>query len=78
MIHPFSGDLSELTITQIEDKITDLSKKYFATHNPQVQEQIATFIEIYKQELHMKIAQEQLRQQEQNGNNDLDSLINIS
>jgi len=77
MFHPFTEDLSNLTITQIEDKITDLSKKYFVSQNPQVQEQIATFIEIYKQELQMKMAQEQLRQQ-QNGNNDLDSLINIS
>lgn len=76
MIHPLSGDLSELTITQIENKIMDLSKKYFATYNPQVQEQIATFIEIYKQELQIKIAQDRLRQQ--NGDNDLDSLINIS
>lgn len=78
MMHPFSGDLSELTVTQIEDKITDLSKKYFATHNPQVQEQIGTFIEIYKQELQMKMAKEQLRQQQQNGDSDLDSLINVS
>ena len=77
MFHPLSEDPSNLTISQIEDKITSLSNKYFMTQNPQAQDQIATFIEIYKQELHMKMAQERLRQQE-NDNNDLDNLINIS
>lgn len=77
MIHPLADDPSDLTITQIEDKIADLSRKYFMTHNPQAQDQIATFIEIYKQELHMKMAQDRLRQQE-NDDNDLDNLINVS
>ena len=78
MIHPFSGDVGDLTVSQIEERLGDLTRKYYQTHNPQLQEQIATFIEIYRQELQMKISQEQLRQQEQNGDNDLDSLINIS
>jgi uncharacterized lipoprotein YddW (UPF0748 family) len=78
MIHPYSGDPSALTVPQIEEKLSELTRKYYQTHNPQLQEQISTFIEIYRQELVMKIAQEQQRQQEQDGENGLDNLINIS
>ena len=78
MIHPHAGDPSNLTVPQLEEKIMELSRKYFMSQNPQVQEQISTFLEIYRSELQMKIAQEQLRQQQENGNDDLDSLINIS
>ena len=78
MIHPHAGDPSQLTIPQLEEKIMELSRKYFMSHNPQVQEQISMFLEIYRSELQMKIAQEQIRQQEQNGDNGLDDLINIS
>jgi hypothetical protein len=78
MIHPHAGDPSQLTIPQLEEKIMELSRKYFMSQNPQVQEQISTFLEIYRSELQMKIAQEQLRQQEQNGDNGLDDLIKVS
>ena len=77
MIHPHVGDISQLTIPQLEEKIIELSRKYFMSYNPQIQEQISTFLEIYRSELQMKIAQDRLRQQE-NGNNDLDNLINVS
>jgi hypothetical protein len=78
MIHPHAGDPSKLTIPQLEEKIMELSRKYFMSHNPQLQEQISTFLEIYRSELQMKIAQEQLRQKEQNGDNGLDDLIKVS
>lgn len=77
MFHPFSDDLSDLTLPQLEQRVAELSRKYFATHNPQLQSQISTFIDIYKQEIQIKIAKEKARQQE-NGDSGLDNLINVS
>ena len=76
MIHPFSEDTADMTVSDIHEKLADLSKKYFQTQNPQVREQIQTFIEFYKQEVRIK--EEKQKQEEQNGDLDLDNLINIS
>jgi hypothetical protein len=80
MFHPFQEDTSEMTVTQIYDKVAELTKKYFQSNNPQVKEQIGTFIEYYKQEALVKEAKEKLEQEknQQNGDLDLDKLINIS
>lgn len=69
-----------MSVAQLHEKIADLTKKYFSTNNPQVQEQISTFIEYYKQEARVKEAKEKLEQEknQQNGDLDLDKLINIS
>ena len=77
MLHPFSEDTKDLTVSELQEKLSDLSKKYFQTHNPQVKEQIGTFIEFYKQEILIK--EQKLRQEEQkNGDLDLDILIKVS
>ena len=80
MFHPFQEDTSEMTVTQIYDKVAELTKKYFQSNNPQIKEQIGTFIEYYKQEALVKEAKEKLEQEknQQNGDLDLDKLINIS
>ena len=77
MLHPFSEDTKDLTVSELQEKLSDLSKKYFQTHNPQVKEQIGPFIEFYKQEILIK--EQKLRQEEQkNGDLDLDNLIKVS
>ena len=73
MIHPFSEDTADMTVSDIHEKLADLSKKYFQTQNPQVREQIQTFIEFYKQEVRIK--EEKQKQEEQNGELDLANLI---
>ena len=80
MLHPFQEDTSDMTVSQIYDKVSDLTKKYFQANNPQVKEQISTFIEYYKQEALIKEAKEKLEREknQQNGDLDLDKLINIS
>ena len=80
MFHPFSEDTSNMTVSQLQEKLTDLSGKYFKTQNPQVQQQIQTFIEYYKQEIAVKTEKERLEQQQnqQNGNLDLDNLIKVN
>ena len=76
MIHPFSEDTADMTVSDIHEKLADLSKKYFQTQNPQVREQIHTFIEVYKQEVRIKDVKQ--KQEEQNGDLDLDNLIKVS
>ena len=77
MLHPFSEDTSDLSVSQIHEKISELTKKYFQARNPEVKNQISTFIEYYKQEARIK--EEKNRQEtNQNGDLDLDNLINIS
>ena len=79
MINPFVDNLADFTVTELEDKVTDLQRKYFMTHNPQVQAQISNVLEIYKQEVQTRRAQEYHRQTIQNdGENGLDNLININ
>tara|TARA_B100000212_G_C27381729_1_gene537412 strand:- start:343 stop:585 length:243 start_codon:yes stop_codon:yes gene_type:complete len=79
MLHPFSEDSKNLTVPQMHEKIQDLTKKYFQTHNPQVKQQIQTFIDYYRSEVAVKEAKEakELAEKQQNGEIDLDKLINI-
>lgn len=81
MINPLIDNLSEYTDAQLEEKIIDLQRKYFQTRNLQVQSQIANILEIYKNEIQVRRALEAQRQREQlenDGEEGLDSLINIS
>lgn len=76
MLHPFSEDTSNLSINQLYEKINDLTKKYFLSNNTEVKQQIQTFIDYYKQEIKVKEAAER-KKAEENGEIDLDKLINI-
>lgn len=79
MLNPLVDSLSNLTINELEDKIVVLQRRYFMTSNLGVQSQIQNFLEIYKEELRNRRAIEFQRQKDQsNGENGLDSLINIS
>ena len=80
MLHPFQEDTSRMTVAEIYDIVAELTKKYFSTNNPQVKEQISTFLEYYKQEALIKEAKEKLDQEKnrKDGDLDLDKLINIS
>lgn len=76
-INPLADDLSDLKDTEIENKIQDLSKKYWLTRNPDVRTQIANFLEIYKEELNIRRAKA-WEQQYQKRNKDLDDLIQVN
>lgn len=79
MINPLIDSLDHFTLQELEDKIADLQRKYFLTRNPQVQVQIANVLDIYKIELQDRRVKELKRQQNQdNDENSLDNLINIS
>lgn len=77
--HPFQEDTTDMTVSQLYDKVAELTQKYFQTQNPQLREQISTFIEYYKSEAIAKEAKLRLEQQNsQDGDLGLDKLINIS
>jgi hypothetical protein len=47
-MHPLKENLSLLTNTQIEDKISKLSAMYFMAQNPDVRHQIILLLDSYK------------------------------
>ena len=77
-MHPLFENTESLSDAQIEEKIMTLNQRYFQTHNPQLQQQIAALLDDYKLELESRRVRQRLQQQEQNGDEGLDSLINIS
>jgi hypothetical protein len=75
-MHPFSGNLSELKDNEVEEKLYELNRKYFAAARlgkPELLTQLATFVTIYKEEMSRRY---QLRNNQQT-NGDLDQLINV-
>ena len=78
MFNPLLDNFDDLTDSEIENKISELSRKYFISRNPQVQQQISVILDMFKQELSSRIARARLQEQEQNGENGLDNLINVS
>jgi hypothetical protein len=75
MFHPFEQNLSELKDSELESKISELSKKYFQAQrlgNAQLLTQIETFIIIYREEMKRRYLT-----QKTDLDNDLDQLINV-
>lgn len=75
-MNPFIHGISELSEAQLTDKIEDLSRKYFMTANPQVREQMASILDMYKLELEERKVRAQ--QSQDSDNKDLDNLINVN
>lgn len=75
MFNPLVDNIDAFSDAELESKITELSRKYFMSHNPQVQSQISAILDMYREELYSRRAKQQLQQ---NGDSDLDNLINIS
>jgi hypothetical protein len=76
MFHPFEGDLNQLKDSEVEERLLDLNKKYFAAARlgkPELLTQIATFVTIYKEELSKRYAIKLKGQFD----SDLDQLINV-
>lgn len=76
-MHPLAEDFSQLKDAEIESKILDLSKKYWATGNPAVQHQISMLLEMYNAEMGIRRAKV-WQQQYQNRDKGLDKLINVN
>lgn len=76
-MHPLINNLSDLKDIEIENKILDLSKKYYQTHNSNVQYQIRMALDVYNDELRNR-RNKLLQQQIENRNQDLDKLIKVN
>ena len=77
-MHPLVQNLKEFTDAQLEEKLLKLNKYYFVTDNPEVRQQMILVMDTYKIELEERRTAAKRKQQEENGDNDLDSLININ
>ena len=79
MLNPLVDSLADLSVTELEDKVVVLQRRYFMTSNPGVQQQIQNFLEIYQEEVQTRRAIESNRQKNsENGETGLDKLINVS
>jgi len=77
MFNPLVDNFADLTDSQIENKISDLQKKYFMTHNNDLRQQIANILNMYKSEQATRIARAREKDLAR-GNSDLDGLINVN
>ena len=79
MFHPLAN-MGGLSDSDLENKIAELGRKYFQSSNPDVQSQIATLLEQYKEESFTRriIAAQRAKENAENGESGLDNLINVS
>lgn len=77
MIHPFVENLDQLKDNEIEERLTDLNKRFYSAYRlgkPELLTQIDTFRIIYREELSKR-----LRAKTQSDlDTDLDQLINVN
>ena len=76
-MHPLINNLSEMKDSELEEKISELGKKYFMTSNFSLREQISSILETYKEEIATRRRNEWNKIQE-NREKGLDKLININ
>ena len=76
-MHPLVNDLSSLKVSELENKVSELTRKYFATHNFDVQQQIVMVLETYKEELARR-QREEYEKMMNSRNKDLDKLIKVN
>jgi hypothetical protein len=76
-MHPLIGDLSSIKDSELELKISELTRKYFSTHNFDLQHQISMALDTYKAEMAKRQAAAYDKMMNSR-NKDLDKLINIS
>lgn len=74
-MHPLINDLTEFTDAQLQEKVVTLQRRYFSTNNIEVQSQITLLIDTYQLEIEKRTRD---KKKNQNPDNDLDNLINVS
>ena len=77
MNHPLIGNYQELTDEELQERISNLSSKYWQTQNPDVRSQMMLILDELKEEFRSR-NQRNLQNNSENDNKDLDSLIKIS
>lgn len=77
MFNPLVDSFNDLTDQQIDEKVSELGRKYWQTQNYRLREQIAVILDMYQAEAQSRRAKMYQKQADDN-DNDLDSLININ
>ena len=77
MSHPLLENLTVLSEADLQDRLSSISTKYWQTQNPDVRSQMMVIIDELKYELRLR-SSKPVENSEDNGNNSLDNLINIS
>lgn len=77
MFNPLVDSFDDLTDSEVDDKIQELSRKYWQTKNPSLQQQISTILEMFKAEAATRRAK-QLQKSQTDSESGLDNLINVS
>ena len=75
MFHPLETDLSVIKYNEVEHKLVELNKKYYAAArmgSKDLLTQLSTFITIYRDELSNRYARKL-----KSDDNDFDQLINV-
>jgi len=77
-MHPLQKNISSLTDSELDEKIKELTKKYFMAirTSPSVAEQVVILLDDYKFEYQTRLDQKRSDMQKNTGT-DLDDLINI-
>ena len=76
MFHPFEGDLSELSDTELNNKLSELNRKYYTAARlgkKDLLTQLQTFVTIYRDEITRRAISAKYEQND----TDLDQLINV-
>ena len=76
MFHPLEEDLSKLKDSEVEEKLQELTRKYFSAARmgkPEMLTQLNTFVIIYKEELSKRL----LAKTQGTYDTDLNQLINV-
>jgi undecaprenyl pyrophosphate synthase len=76
-MHPLVSNLETLKDSELENKINELTRKYFTTYNSELQRQVVMILDSYKEEL-SKRKQAEYEKMMNTRNKDLDKLINVS
>lgn len=76
-MHPLVTDLSNLKDAELENRINDLTRKYFQTYNPGVQAQMIAVLDCYREELQVRKAAEYEKMMNTRDKG-LDKLINVN
>lgn len=77
MFNPLVDNFKDLSDFEIESKISELGRKYWQASNPSLKAQIATIMEMYKDEMRARRAKT-YQKMNKNDDSDLDNLININ
>ena len=76
-MHPLFEDTTELSDNDLEEKVTDLTKRYWQTSNPQAQQQITLLIDSYRLDLETRRSRQKLANEAINSQSELDKLIKV-